>query len=68
MQVAVGRREKLLIFGSDYATTDGTGVRDYIHVTDLALGHVDALSHLTKGCRAYNLGTGCGYSVLEVII
>lgn len=66
-QVAVGRREKLLIFGSDYNTVDGTGVRDYIHVMDLAAGHVHALSHLKPGCQAYNLGTGHGYSVLEVL-
>lgn len=63
----MGRREKLLIFGSDYPTVDGTGVRDYIHVMDLAAGHVHALSHLEGGCRAYNLGTGRGYSVLEVV-
>jgi UDP-glucose 4-epimerase len=70
-QVAVGRLPKLRIFGGDYATPDGTGVRDYIHVLDLALGHVKALDWL--GCRtesgatAINLGTGRGYSVLEVV-
>lgn len=70
-QVAVGRREKLLVFGSDYQTPDGTGVRDYIHITDLAIGHLKALEKmLTPGFqswRAYNLGTGRGYSVLEMV-
>lgn len=68
-QVAVGRREYLSVWGSDYPTPDGTGVRDYIHVVDLAKGHVAALaklSHVT-GVVTYNLGTGCGYSVLEVV-
>jgi UDP-glucose 4-epimerase len=67
-QVAVGRREKLLVFGSDYPTADGTGVRDYIHVVDLADGHLRALDHITEhgGVRTWNLGTGKGYSVLEV--
>ena len=68
-QVAAGRREKLSIFGNDYDTVDGTGVRDYIHVVDLAMGHVkalDALIHLT-GSHAYNLGTGNGTSVLELV-
>ncbi|NNE97039.1 MAG: UDP-glucose 4-epimerase GalE [Acidimicrobiales bacterium] len=67
MQVAVGRREKLSIFGGDYNTADGTGVRDYIHVIDLAAGHIAALDHLPVGCREYNLGTGVGASVLEVV-
>jgi UDP-glucose 4-epimerase len=69
MQVAVGRREKLRVFGDDYDTPDGTGVRDYIHVVDLAKGHLAALDALPKieGCVAYNLGTGRGYSVLEVV-
>jgi len=69
MQVAVGRREKLSVFGSDYPTRDGTGVRDYIHVVDLAKGHIAALRALPKieGCKVYNLGTGNGYSVLEVV-
>lgn len=68
-QVAVGRREYLSVWGSDYPTPDGTGVRDYIHVVDLAKGHVAALARLNhiKGVVTYNLGTGCGYSVLEVI-
>ena len=68
-QVAAGRREKLSIFGNDYDTVDGTGVRDYIHVVDLAMGHVkalDALIHLT-GSHVYNLGTGNGTSVLELV-
>ena len=69
LQVAVGRRPALRVFGSDYPTPDGTGVRDYIHVVDLALGHLKALERLPKvdGCRPFNLGTGRGYSVLEVI-
>ena len=69
MQVAVGRHEHVRVFGNDYDTRDGTGVRDYIHVVDLALGHLAALDALnrTEGCLAYNLGTGTGYSVLEVI-
>lgn len=68
-QVAVGKREKLSVFGSDYPTHDGTGVRDYIHVTDLAKGHLKALVHLEEesGAEAYNLGTGRGSSVLDVI-
>ncbi|MDC3137046.1 UDP-glucose 4-epimerase GalE [Bacteroidota bacterium] len=68
-QVAAGSREKLSIFGNDYDTIDGTGVRDYIHVVDLAIGHVkalDALIHLT-GSHVYNLGTGNGTSVLELV-
>jgi len=68
-QVAIGKLEKLHIFGDDYLTRDGTGVRDYIHVVDLAKGHVAALKKLTTGCGLciYNLGTGNGYSVLEVL-
>jgi UDP-glucose 4-epimerase len=68
-QVAVGKRDKLSVYGSDYPTIDGTGVRDYIHVVDLALGHVKALEALRKreGLFTVNLGTGRGYSVLEVV-
>ena len=69
-QVAVGRREQVNVFGNDYKTHDGTGVRDYIHVCDLADGHVKALEKLEKssgGVQIYNLGTGIGYSVLDVI-
>jgi UDP-glucose 4-epimerase len=68
-QVAVGRRAKLSVFGSDYATPDGTGVRDYIHVTDLAEGHVAALRRLLDqpGSLTVNLGTGQGYSVLDLV-
>lgn len=69
-QVAIGQREKLAVFGGDYPTEDGTGVRDYIHVVDLAKAHVSALQasfEQREACRAYNLGTGHGYSVLEVI-
>ncbi len=70
MQVAVGRLDKLQVFGSDYDTPDGTAVRDYIHVVDLAEGHVCALDALAAGlggCTAVNLGTGMGRSVLEVV-
>jgi len=69
MQTAVGRRDKVRVFGGDYPTLDGTGVRDYIHVVDLALGHVAALEKLDSlgGAEALNLGTGRGHSVLEVI-
>jgi len=69
MQVAVGRRDHVGVFGDDYPTPDGTGVRDYIHVTDLVLGHLAALDALTKtnGCVAVNLGTGRGHSVLEMV-
>lgn len=67
MQVAVGRRERVEVFGNDYATPDGTGVRDFIHVSDLARGHVAALQHAAPGWRAYNLGRGVGASVLDVI-
>lgn len=69
-QVAVGRLEKLQIFGNDYPTADGTGVRDYIHVVDLARGHVKAVDKLLEeetGCRVYNLGAGKGFSVLDVV-
>lgn len=66
-QVAVGRLPYLNIFGNDYATPDGTGVRDYIHVMDLAKGHVKALERMESGVGIYNLGTGRGYSVLEVL-
>ena len=68
-QVAVGRRAKLSIFGNDYDTPDGTGVRDYIHVVDLAEGHVAALNFLLRGKESIwvNLGTGRGYSVLELV-
>lgn len=67
-QVAVGRREKLSIYGNDYDTIDGTGVRDYIHVVDLANAHLCALTNRLNatGCRAWNIGTGHGSSVLEV--
>jgi UDP-glucose 4-epimerase len=66
-QVAVGRRPSVRVWGKDYATPDGTGVRDYIHVMDLARGHVAALSFLERGSITVNLGTGRGYSVLEVV-
>lgn len=69
-QVAVGRREHLNVYGDDYKTHDGTGVRDYIHVVDLALGHVKALEKvdtMSGGVKIYNLGTGRGYSVLDVL-
>lgn len=66
-QVAVGKLEKVRVFGNDYDTPDGTGVRDYIHVADLARGHVAALEHLHRGIDVYNLGTGRGVSVLEAI-
>lgn len=67
-QVAVGKLSELTIFGNDYPTIDGTGVRDYIHVVDLASGHLKALEKLVQnpGCVTYNLGTGIGYSVLEM--
>ena len=69
MQVAVGKLEKVNVFGDDFDTHDGTGVRDYIHVVDLARGHVAALKKLEKGSglTKYNLGTGVGYSVLDII-
>jgi UDP-glucose 4-epimerase len=67
-QVAVGRREQLKVWGSDYPTPDGTGVRDYIHVVDLAIGHLKALARLREPqCFEVNLGTGTGYSVLDVV-
>ncbi len=68
-QVAIGRREFLSIYGNDYDTPDGTGVRDYIHVVDLARGHVAAVKYVTEnpGCEVFNLGTGTGYSVLDMV-
>lgn len=66
-QVAKGKLEKLRVFGNDYPTIDGTGVRDYIHVMDLAEGHVAALDNLTEGVHIYNLGAGQGTSVLELV-
>ena len=68
-QVAVGRRDHLSVFGNDYDTHDGTGVRDYIHVVDLAKGHVAAVEYVTanSGCEVFNLGTGVGYSVLDMV-
>ena len=68
-QVAVGKLKELSVFGNDYPTIDGTGVRDYIHVVDLAKGHLKALEKImsTNGVNAYNLGTGKGYSVLEMV-
>ena len=68
-QVAIGRREKLTVFGNDYDTPDGTGVRDYIHVIDLAEGHLCAIqyAHAHTGCEIFNLGTGHGVSVLEMV-
>jgi UDP-glucose 4-epimerase len=68
-QVAIGKLEKLSIFGNDYPTPDGTGIRDYIHVMDLAEGHLKAIDHISdqKGFAVYNLGTGKGYSVLDML-
>jgi UDP-glucose 4-epimerase len=68
-QVAVGKLPELMVYGDDYETPDGTGVRDYIHVMDLAKGHLKALEKLTSdsGLVIYNLGTGKGYSVLEMV-
>ncbi len=68
-QVAIGKREKLSVFGNDYNTHDGTGVRDYIHVVDLARGHVKAIGYADKhsGVEIFNLGTGNGYSVLDLV-
>ncbi|KAI5806766.1 hypothetical protein DFH27DRAFT_642614 [Peziza echinospora] len=70
-QVAVGRREKLHVYGTDYASHDGTAIRDYIHILDLASGHVSAVKHLLThpdiGCRAWNLGTGKGSTVFDII-
>ena len=68
-QTAIGRREKLSVYGNDYPTHDGTGVRDYIHVVDLAKGHVAAVKYAVenRGCEVFNLGTGVGYSVLDMV-
>jgi UDP-glucose 4-epimerase len=69
-QVAIGRREYLTVFGYDYPTKDGTAVRDYLHVMDLAEGHIMAIRYMQQrksGCFVFNLGTGLGYSVLEVV-
>jgi UDP-glucose 4-epimerase len=68
-QVAAGKREYLSVFGGDYPTIDGTGIRDYIHVVDLAQGHLSAMDNLSPkhGCEIYNLGTGNGYSVLQAV-
>ena len=66
-QVAKGKLKQLRVFGNDYPTVDGTGVRDYIHVVDLAVGHVAAIEKLTEGVHIYNLGTGQGTSVLQLV-
>lgn len=66
-QVAVGKLDKVRVFGNDYGTPDGTGIRDYIHVVDLAQGHVAALEHAKSGVTTYNLGTGRGVSVFELL-
>ena len=68
-QVAIGKLQQLSVFGSDYPTHDGTGVRDYIHVVDLAIGHLKALDRHENdaGLHIYNLGTGTGYSVLDMV-
>jgi len=69
-QVAVGRREHLTVFGDDYDTHDGTGIRDYLHVMDLAEGHTSAISYMKAregGLYTFNLGTGTGYSVLDMV-
>lgn len=70
-QVAVGKRKALQVFGNDWDTPDGTGVRDYIHIVDLAQGHLSALNKLVneglRGFEVYNLGTGVGYSVLDMV-
>lgn len=69
-QVAVGRREKIKVYGTDYDSHDGTAIRDYIHVIDLAKGHISALDKLYKdspGCRAWNLGTGMGSTVFDIV-
>jgi UDP-glucose 4-epimerase len=68
-QTAAGRRDHLNVFGNDYDTPDGTGIRDYIHVVDLAKGHVAAMDHMDKytGTEVINLGTGTGYSVLDMV-
>jgi UDP-glucose 4-epimerase len=67
--VAAGKLEYLNVYGDDYPTADGTGVRDYIHVMDLASGHLSAINFLTQnaGCHVFNLGTGVGFSVLEMV-
>jgi UDP-glucose 4-epimerase len=67
LQVALGVREKLIVFGNDYPTPDGTCIRDYIHVTDLAQAHILALAALDRGSRTYNLGNGNGYSNMDVV-
>jgi UDP-glucose 4-epimerase len=67
LEVAQGKREKVIIFGDDYPTPDGTCVRDYIHIIDLAQAHILALRALNKGSRTYNLGNGQGFSIKEVI-
>lgn len=67
INVALGKTKQITVFGTDYPTRDGTGVRDYIHVVDLAKGHIKALEHMNEGLAVYNLGTGTGYSVLELI-
>ncbi|MCX7774005.1 MAG: GDP-mannose 4,6-dehydratase, partial [Clostridia bacterium] len=68
-QVVVGKHDAVRVFGNDYPTKDGTGIRDYIHVVDLAKGHISSLNKLNEaaGCFIYNLGTGNGYSVMEMI-
>lgn len=69
IQVPLGRRQSIAIFGNDYPTRDGTCIRDYVHVTDLATAHIRALEHLANGAGSgrFNLGSGKGYSVLEII-
>lgn len=67
IDAAKGKTEGITIFGTDYPTKDGTGVRDYIHVVDLAKGHIKALENMTTGSKVYNLGTGTGYSVFELL-
>lgn len=67
LQVAQGRRNKLVVFGNDYETPDGTCIRDYIHVSDIARSHILALKALDKGSRVYNLGNGKGYSIMDVV-
>jgi len=67
LKTARGEMKELSVFGDDYPTKDGTCIRDYIHVVDLAKGHIAALNHMKAGARAYNLGTGKGYSVLEIV-
>lgn len=67
LQVGVRKRKVLNVFGDDYNTPDGTGIRDYIHIEDLACGHIAAINHMDVGFNAFNLGTGCGTSVLELI-